>query len=71
MPLYNKALKFKPDHLKNMTFDECYELLLCFRYLSYRKDSSLSQEFMKSSMKHIQQRMAELHPHGENYKNLI
>jgi hypothetical protein len=71
MPLYNKALKVEPDNLKSMTFDECYELLLCFRYLSYRKDSSLSYEFMQSSMKHIQQRMAELQPDGENYKNLI
>ena len=71
MPLYNKALKFKPDNLKDMTFDECYELLLCFRYLDFREDSSLSHEFMRSSMIQILQRMAELNPDGESYKSLI
>ncbi len=71
MPLYKKAIKFEPDNLPNMTFDECYELLLCFRYLNFRQDSSLSNEFIKSSMMQIQQRMKELNPEGENYKSLI
>jgi hypothetical protein len=39
--------------------------------LDFRKDSSLSQEFMKNSMLQIQMRMAELNPDGENFKNLV
>jgi len=60
MPLFNKALKFTPANLQSMTFDECYELLLCFRYLHFRRDSTISLEVMDSHMKAIENRMVEL-----------
>jgi hypothetical protein len=44
MPLYNKALKFKSGDLEKMSFDECSELLLCFRYLHFRDDHPISKE---------------------------
>ena len=60
MPLYKKALNFKPNHLVDMTFDECYELLLAFRYLHFRNDSTISREVMESHMEAIRKRMLEL-----------
>ena len=41
MPLYKKALNFKPKDLDKMSAEECNELLLCFRYLSLRDDHNL------------------------------
>jgi hypothetical protein len=67
MPLYRKAVKFNPEELKNMTFDECYELLLIFRYLAFREDHSLSEGFIKSSMEQLQKRMLELNPGTSQY----
>ena len=71
MPLYKKALKFKPEDLKNMSFDECYELLLCFRYLDFRDDHTLSKDFVKASMEQIRNRMLELNENSASYRNFI
>lgn len=71
MPLYNKALKFDPKDLENMTFDECYELLLCFRYLQFREDTTIDNEIISSHMAKIRKRMNELNQDSANYKNLI
>jgi hypothetical protein len=62
MPLYKKALRLTPEKLGKMTFDECYELLLFFRYLQFRKDESLSSEEMESRMDQIKNRLRELNP---------
>lgn len=70
MPLYRKAIGFRPEDLKNMTFDECYELLLIFRYLDFRDDHSLTREFIKSSMKQLQNRMLELNPGASQYPGI-
>jgi len=71
MPLYKKALEFKPSDLEKMTFDECYELLLCFRYLQFRNDSTIDTDVISSHMEEIRKRMAILKEDSANYQNLI
>jgi len=71
MPLYRKALKFDPKELENMNFDECYELLLCFRYLQFRNDTTIDSDVLSGHMEEIRKRMAELNGDSAHYKNLI
>jgi hypothetical protein len=54
-----------------MTFDECYELLLIFRYLNFREDNSLSRKFIISSMEQLRNRMLELNPNASQYPGII
>ena len=70
MPLYKKALKFTSKDLDNMSFDECYELLLCFRYLHFRNDSSISRDLIETHMEAIKNRMHDLNQgaaHSQNF----
>jgi hypothetical protein len=71
MPLYRKAIGFKPENLGNMTFEDCYELLLIFRYLDFRNDISLTKEFIKTSMEQLRNRMLELKPDANYYPGII
>jgi len=71
MPLYKKALNFKKQDLENMTFDECYELLLCFRYLQFRNDGTIDTEVINSNMAEIRKRMAALSGNSANHQNFI
>jgi len=54
-----------------MTFEECYELLLIFRYLHFRDDHSLSREFINTSMEQLRTRMLEINPAADNYPGLV
>ena len=71
MPLYKKALNFKTKDLEIMTFDECYELLLCLRYLQFRDDRTLSSDEIHNRMEQIRKRMLELNEGSANYQNFI
>jgi hypothetical protein len=71
MPLYKKALKFMPQDLEHMTFDECYELLLIFRYLQFRGDNTLDSEIISTRMEQLKNRMRELNENSANYQNTI
>jgi len=54
-----------------MTFDECYELLLCLRYLQFRDDRTLSSDEIHNRMEQIRKRMLELNEGSANYQNFI
>ena len=71
MPLYRKALNLKEGDLDRMTFDELYELLLCFRYLRFRNDTTLSAETMDRWMEEIRKRMLEINSSSANYQNFL
>jgi hypothetical protein len=71
MPLYRKAIGFNPEDLENMTFEDCYELLLIFRYLDFRNDTTLTKEFIKTSMEQLRNRMLELKPDVDHYPGIF
>ncbi len=50
MPLYTKAIHFKVEDLEQMSFSECDELLLCFRYLLNRDDHPLERNEIERNM---------------------
>ena len=60
MPLYKKAKIITEKDILNMTFNECYELLLIFRYLQFREDNTLSDEIIQQRMEQLTKRMREL-----------
>ena len=60
MPLYKKAKAITEKDIENMTFNECYELLLIFRYLQFRDDNTLSSEIINERIAQLIKRMQEL-----------
>ncbi len=62
MPLYRKAKAITEKDIEVMTFNECYELLLIFRYLQFREDNTLSTELIKERMAQLSKRMQALDP---------
>ncbi|PIQ21013.1 MAG: hypothetical protein COW65_11550 [Cytophagales bacterium CG18_big_fil_WC_8_21_14_2_50_42_9] len=70
MPLYKKAMQFDPKNLENMTYDECYELLLCFRYLQFRNDATVASQVIGNHMEAIRKRIINLKGTA-NYQNII
>lgn len=71
MPLFRKAIGFRPEDLGTMTFEDCYELLLIFRYLDFRNDTTLTKEFIKTSIQQLRNRMLELKPDANYYPGII
>ncbi|KAA5548239.1 hypothetical protein [Adhaeribacter rhizoryzae] len=71
MPLYKKAKNFDEKELENMTFDECYELLLIFRYLQFREDRTIEKNLINARMELLRKRMLELNENSTHYKNFI
>ncbi|MGV3585849.1 MAG: hypothetical protein ACO1OF_02510 [Adhaeribacter sp.] len=71
MPLYKKAKNFDEQELDKMTFDECYELLLIFRYLQFREDRTIEKELINTRMELLRKRMLELNENSTHYKNFI
>jgi len=71
MPLYKKAKNFDEQELEKMTFDECYELLLIFRYLQFREDQTIEKELINTRMEQLRKRMLELNENSTHYKNFI
>ncbi|GEO06278.1 hypothetical protein AAE02nite_39420 [Adhaeribacter aerolatus] len=71
MPLYNKAKNFDEEELENMSFDECYELLLIFRYLQFREDETIDKELIKVRMEQLRKRMLELNENSTHFKNFL
>lgn len=71
MPLYKKARNFDERDLEKMTFDECYELLLIFRYLQFREDETIEKELIATRMEQLRKRMLELNGNSNHYKNFI
>ena len=69
MPLYKRALNFDPKNLPNMTFDECNELLLCFRYLRFRDDGTIASEIIDSHIEEIRNRLVELNAESANFQH--
>jgi hypothetical protein len=66
MPLYKKALNFNTEVLESMTYDDCYELLLCFRYLYLRDDPAISKARITEHMDAITKRMEYLKSQSAN-----
>jgi hypothetical protein len=57
MPLFNKAQRVTEEEIETMTFTECYELLLIFRYLQFRQDATLPEETILERMDQLRKRM--------------
>jgi len=53
-----------------MTYDECYELLLCFRYLQFRNDATVASQVIGNHMEAIRKRIINLKGTA-NYQNII
>ncbi|WP_026461475.1 hypothetical protein [Adhaeribacter aquaticus] len=60
MPLFKKAINFKPDHLDNMTYNDCDELLLCFRYLLSREGHPIEKQTIEMNIKLLEAKMDDI-----------
>jgi len=63
-------MQFDPKNLEDMTYDECYELLLCFRYLQFRNDATIESQVICNHMEAIRKRIIDL-KETANYQNII
>ncbi len=71
MPLYIKAKNLTDQDIEKMSFDECYELLLIFRYLQFREDTTLDNETIALRMEQLRNRMQELNENTNHFKNFM
>jgi hypothetical protein len=63
MPLYNKSITYNREELDRISLSEASDMILCLRYLKFRRDGSLP-------LREYDERIKELQSHIDNIKRL-